>query len=44
MKIFTNRVFKSIKNLMSDCSVTHKKINNLFTKFRKELLPEVIKN
>ena len=41
---FTNLLFKSIKNLMSDCCATDKKFNNLFTKFRKELLPDVIKN
>ena len=41
---FTNLVFKSIKNLMSDRCATQKKFNNLFTKFRKELLPDVIKN
>ena len=29
---------------MSDRCVTQKKFNNLFTKFRKELLPDVIKN
>ena len=31
---FTNLVFKSIKNLMSDRCATQKKFNNLFTKFR----------
>ena len=29
---------------MSDRCATQKKFNNLFTKFRKELLPDVIKN
>ena len=29
---------------MADCCATPPKINNLFTKFRKELLPDVMKN
>ena len=29
---------------MADCCATPQKINNLFTKFRKELLPDVMKN
>ena len=41
---FKNLLFKSIKNLISDRCATDKKFNNLFTKFRKELLPDVIKN
>ena len=29
---------------MADCCATPPKINNLFTKFRKELLPDIMKN
>ena len=40
---FLNHVFKSIKKFNVRLWY-HTKNNNLFPKFRKELLPEVIKN
>ena len=43
-KGFTTKVITSIKNLMSDICATHKKINDLFIKYRMELSSQVTKN
>ena len=43
-KRFTTKVITSIKNLMSDICATQKKFNDLFTKYRMELLSQVTKN
>ena len=43
-KGFITKVITSIKNFMSDRCATHKKFNDLFIKYRMELLPQVTKN
>ena len=43
-KGFDTKVIASIKNLMSDRCATHKKFNDLFIKYRTELLPQATKN
>ena len=41
---FFSNVFFSIKNLMSDRCPVQKKFNNLFYKYRKSVIPEIIDN
>ena len=41
---FGKKVFSNIKNMMSDRYAVQKKFNNLFVKFRKEYLPDVVRN
>ena len=38
-----NKILKSIKNVMSDRCAVQKRFNNLFTNYRKEILPTVVK-
>ena len=39
-----NKVFASIKNLMSDHCATQKKFNNLFVEYRKQIVPLALKD
>ena len=39
---WVNKIIKSIKNVMSDRCAVQKKFNNLFTCFRKDVLPSVV--
>ena len=39
-----NKVFASIKNLMSDRCATQKKFNNLFVEYRKQIVPLALKD
>ena len=39
-----NKIFASIKNLMSDGCATQKKFNNLFVQYRKQIVPLALKD
>ncbi|XP_066920601.1 putative leucine-rich repeat-containing protein DDB_G0290503 [Clytia hemisphaerica] len=41
-KSFSNKVFGSIKNLMSDRCSTQKKFNHIFIEYRASVLPQII--
>ena len=41
---FVNKVFSSIKNLMSDLYVTQTKFNKIFTEFLCSVLPDIVSN
>ena len=39
-----NKIFASIKNLMSDRCATQKKFNNLLVEYRKQIVPLALKD